>query len=139
MSISLVHKSLELLNYEEDLRKEQKKRRKHKDTRYKGVLDLIPTQHRIISKHDKTDFPRSSKTTVHETKKRIAAQQDSTDKNVQRLLLLSSNRIKSETANKLLQRAVKKKYTHQQEKPKESEGTVFTEEDFKKFEQEYIQ
>ncbi|GAB1866285.1 Active regulator of SIRT1 [Camponotus japonicus] len=139
MSTSLVHKSLELLNYEEDLRKELKKRRKCKDTRYKGVLDLIPTQHRIISKHDKTDFARSSKTTVYETQKRIAAQQDSTDKNVQRLLLLSSNRINSETANKLLQRAVKERYIHQQEKPKESEETVFTEEDFKKFEQEYIQ
>jgi len=48
-----------------------------------------------------TDFARSSKTTVYETQKRIAAQQDSTDKNVQRLLLLSSNRINSETANKV--------------------------------------
>lgn len=143
MSNSLVHKSLELLSYEKDTHKEQKKRKKRKDARYKGVLDLIPTKHRIISKHDKTDFDtvlaRSSKTTVYETQKRIATQQDPTDKNVQRLLLLSSNRIKPETASKLLHRAVKKRYTQRQEKPKEPEETAFTEEDFKKFEQEYVQ
>lgn len=47
------------------------------------------------------DFTRSSKTTIYETQKRIAAQQNRTDENVQRLLLLSSNRINSETANKV--------------------------------------
>ncbi|CAL1676506.1 unnamed protein product [Lasius platythorax] len=143
MSNSLVHKSLELLGYEKDLHKEQKKRKKRKDTRYKGVLDLIPTKHRIISKHEKTDFgtvlTRSSKTTVYETQKRIAAQQDPTDENVQRLLLLSSNRINPETTNKLLHRAVRKRYIQQKKKPKEPEETAFTEEDFKKFEQEYVQ
>ncbi|XP_050446900.1 active regulator of SIRT1-like [Cataglyphis hispanica] len=143
MSNSLVHKSMELLSCEKDLHKEQKKRRKRKDTRYKGVLDLIPTKHRIISKHDKTDFDtvlvRSSKTTVYEAQKRIATQQDPTDKNVQQLLLFSSNRINPETASKLLHRAIKKRYIQQQEKPTEPEETAFTEEDFKKFEQEYIQ
>jgi len=37
-----------------------------------------------------------------------------------------------------LQRAIEKRYIQQQEKPKQSEETVFTEEDFKKFEQEYV-
>ncbi|XP_029162146.1 uncharacterized protein LOC114933731 [Nylanderia fulva] len=143
MSKSLVHKSLELLN-EKDLRKEQKKKKKRKDARYKGVLDLIPTKHRIVSKqHEKTDFDtvlaRSNKTTLYETQKCIAAQQDPTEKNVQRLLSLSKNHLNSETANKLLHRAIKKRYSQQQEKPKESEQTAFTEEDFKKFEQEYLQ
>lgn len=138
MSNSLVHKSLELLSYE----KEQKKRKKRKDTRYKGVLDLIPTKHRIISKYEKTAvdtvLARSSKTTVYETQKCIAAQRNPTDENVKRLLLLSKNRLNSETANKLLHRAVRKRYSQQQEKPKEPEQTAFTEEDFKKFEQEYV-
>ncbi|XP_029661725.1 active regulator of SIRT1-like [Formica exsecta] len=143
MSDSLVHKSLELLNYGKDPHKEQKKRKKRKDTRYKGVLDLIPTKHRIISKYDKTDFDavlaRSNKTTVYETQKRIATQQDPTDKNVQQLLLLSNNRINPEIASKLLHRVIKKRYIQQQEKSKEPEETAFTEEDFKKFEQEYVQ
>lgn len=142
MSNSLVHKSLELLGYEKDLQKEQNKKKKRKAVGYKGVLDLIPTKHRIISKNDKTDLDtilgRSSKTTVYETQKRLAIQKDPTNKNVQRLLLLSSNRIDSETANNLLQRAVGKRYI-QQEKLKKSEETIFTEEDFRKFEQEYVE
>ncbi|XP_012229412.1 active regulator of SIRT1-like [Linepithema humile] len=143
MSNLLVHKSLELLGYEKDLHKEHKKKKKRKNIKYKGVLDLIPAKHRITSKNDKTDLGtilgRSSKTTVYETQKRIATQQDPTDENVQRLLLLSNNRINPETASKLLHRAVKKKYSPQEEKPKEPEKTVFTEEDFKKFEQEYLE
>lgn len=144
MSNSLVHKSLELLGYEKDSQKEQRKRKRRKDIRrYKGVLDLIPTKHRIVSKNDKTDLntilERSSKTTVYETQKRLAIQKDPTDENVQRLLLLSSNLINPGTANKLLQRAVGKRYIKQQEKLKESEETAFTEEDFKKFEQEYVE
>ncbi|EGI59477.1 PREDICTED: active regulator of SIRT1-like [Acromyrmex echinatior] len=142
MSNSLVHKSLELLGYEEDSQREQRKKKKRKDIRYKGALDLIPTKHRIISKNDKTDLDtilgRSSKTTVYETQKRLATLKDPTDENVQRLLLFSSNRINAETANNLLQRAVGKKYI-QQEKLKKSEETAFTEEDFKNFEQEYVE
>ncbi|TGZ46007.1 uncharacterized protein [Temnothorax longispinosus] len=143
MSNSLVHKSLELFGYEKDLQKEQRKKKKRKDIRYKGALDLIPTKHRVISKNDKTDLGtilgRSSKTTVYETQKRLATQKDPTDDNVQRLLLLSSTRINPGTANNLLERAVGKRYIQRQEKPKESEETAFTEEDFNKFEREYVE
>ncbi|XP_024874440.1 active regulator of SIRT1-like [Temnothorax curvispinosus] len=143
MSNSLVHKSLELFGYEKDLQKEQRKKKKRKDIRYKGALDLIPTKHRVISKNDKTDLGtilgRSSKTTVYETQKRLATQKDPTDENVQRLLLLSSTRINPGTANSLLERAVGKRYIQRQEKPKESEETAFTEEDFNKFEREYVE
>ena len=38
----------------------------------------------------------------------------------------------------LLTRALKKKYVPKEKKSKESETTAFTEEDFKKFEKEYI-
>ncbi|XP_012528697.1 uncharacterized protein LOC105832367 [Monomorium pharaonis] len=145
MSNSLVHKSLELLGYEkEGLRTEQKKKKKkRKNIRYKGVLDLIPIKHRIIPKNNNTGIDtilsRSSKTTVYETQKRLGAQKDPTDENVQRLLLLSSNRINSGTANNLLQRAVGEKYIQDQQKSKELEQTAFTEGDFEKFEQEYVE
>ncbi|XP_053974333.1 active regulator of SIRT1-like [Hylaeus anthracinus] len=139
MSNSLVNKGLELLGYEKSL-KQEKKKRKH--VKYKGTLDLIPPKHRVLSKNDKTDLGtilgRSSKVTVYETKKRLEAEKDPTDENVQGLLMLSSNRINPDTANKLLNRAIKKKYIPKKEKPKEPETTVFTEEDFKKFEQEYV-
>ncbi|XP_076172270.1 active regulator of SIRT1 [Ptiloglossa arizonensis] len=139
MSNSLVNKGLEILGYEKSL-KQEKKKRKH--IKYKGTLDLIPSKHRILSKNDKTDLGtilgRSSKVTVYETQKRLIVQEDPTDENVQKLLMLSSNRIDQDTTNKLLNRAVKKKYIPKKEKHKKPESTAFTEEDFKKFEQEYI-
>lgn len=139
MSNSLVRKGLELLGYEKGV-KQEKKKRKH--VKYKGTLDLIPPKHRILSKNDKTDLGtilgRSSKVTVYETKKKLAAQEDPVNENVQRLLMLSTNRIDPNTANKLLNRAVKKRYIPKSKKPKEPEATAFTEEDFKKFEKEYV-
>lgn len=49
-----------------------------------------------------TVLSRSSKTTVYETQKRLATQKDPTDQNVQRLLLLSNNRINPRTANNVI-------------------------------------
>ncbi|CAK9806750.1 Active regulator of SIRT1 [Anthophora plagiata] len=139
MSNSLVRKGLELLGYEKSV-KQEKKKRKH--IKYKGTLDLIPAKHRILFKNAETDLGtilgRSSKVTVYETQKKLATQEDPTDKNVQRLLMLSTNRIDQETSSKLLDRAIKKRYIPKAQKPKEPETTAFTEEDFKKFEQEYV-
>lgn len=139
MSNTLVRKGLELLGYEK-LSKQEKKKRKH--VKYKGALDLIPAKHRVLSKNDQTDLGtvlgRSSKVTVYETQKRLAVREDSVDKNVQRLLKLSTNRIDPNIANKLLTRATRKRYVPKIEKPKERETTAFTEEDFKKFEEEYV-
>ncbi|PBC34017.1 active regulator of SIRT1 [Apis cerana] len=139
MSNSLVRKGLELMGCEKSIKQERKKR---KHIKYKGTLDLIPPKYRILSKNDKTDLGtilgRSSKVTVYETQKKLATQKDSTDKNIQKLLILSNNRIDPNTTNKLLERALKKKYIPEVKKPKESETTAFTEEDFKKFEKEYM-
>ncbi|CAK9819045.1 Nicotinamide riboside kinase 1 [Anthophora quadrimaculata] len=110
MSNSLVRKGLELLGYEKSV-KQEKKKRKH--IKYKGTLDLIPAKHRILSKNAKTDLGtilgRTSKVTVYETQKKLATQEDPTDKNVQRLLMLSTNHIDQETSSKLLDRAIKKR------------------------------
>lgn len=48
-----------------------------------------------------TVLGRSSKVTVYETQKRLAVREDSVDKNVQRLLKLSTNRIDPNVANKV--------------------------------------
>lgn len=126
---------------ERDLNKEQKKKRKHKNLKYKGVLDLIPAKHRIVTASDNPEIAtvlgKCNRITVYETQKRIAARQDLTNDNIKKLLSLSKNSLKSETANNLLTRAVRRRYTPKTEKPKKPQETVFTEEDFKKFEQEY--
>ncbi|KAF3428459.1 hypothetical protein E2986_08104 [Frieseomelitta varia] len=142
MSNSLVRKGLEILGYENHVKQGYKKKKKRKHIKYKGSLDLIPSKHRILSKTDKTDLStilgQSSRVTVYETQKKLAAQKDLTDENVERLLTFSNNRIDPNTTNKLLTRALKKKYVPKEKKSKESETTAFTEEDFKKFEKEYI-
>ncbi|KAK2587691.1 hypothetical protein KPH14_003808 [Odynerus spinipes] len=138
MSNSLVRKSLELSGYE-DLKKEKKKK---KQNGYKGALELIPAKHRIISPKEKTNINivlgRVSKTTVYEVKKQIESKQDNTEENVKNLLLLSSNRIDRKTVNKVLKRAAKKRHVAKEKKKVKQETTAFTEEDFKKFEQEYV-
>ncbi|XP_076384117.1 uncharacterized protein LOC117221797 [Megalopta genalis] len=107
-----------------------------------NTLDLISSKHKIISRNNKIDlatiFKRSRKVSIYETKKKLASEKDLTDKNVERLLMLSKNRINTNVTVKLLDRAVKKKCIPKKEEPKEPETTEFTEEDFMKFEQEYV-
>lgn len=139
MSNSLVRKSLELLGYEKDTKHEKRKKKRINPG---SKLELIKAKHRIISQETKTDLVtalgRSGKVSVYEARKRKATRRDPTDENVQKLLLLSTKRVDSETAEQLLERGVKKKCIPKKEKPKEQESTVFTEEDFKKFEEEYM-
>ncbi|EFN82406.1 hypothetical protein EAI_01549, partial [Harpegnathos saltator] len=120
----------------------KKKKRKKQDSLYTGTFELIPPRHRFTTEEEKAAvirmLGRSNRLTPQEAKKRLAAQKDRTEENVQRLLSLKTNQLNSNMSNKLLQRAVKNRIK-KQEKPKESEKTAFTEEDFKKFEQEHIE
>ncbi|XP_043486140.1 active regulator of SIRT1-like [Polistes fuscatus] len=140
MSNSLVRKSLELSGYN-DFKKEKKKK-KNKHNGYKGTLELIPAKHRIVSSKEKTNinniFGWSKKVNIEEAKKRLESKKDLTEENVQNLLLLSSNHLDQHMVDKVLKRAVEKRYTKKLKKKKKQESTVFTEEDFKKFEEEYI-
>ncbi|KAL2738160.1 active regulator of SIRT1-like isoform X1 [Vespula maculifrons] len=118
----------------------EKKKKKHNG--YKGTLELIPTKYRIITSKEKTNInnilDRSNKVTVYEAKKRLETKKDLMEENIQNLLLLSSNCLDQHTVNKVLKRAVKKRYIPKEKKKAKQESTVFTEEDFKKFEQEYV-
>ncbi|XP_014215705.1 active regulator of SIRT1 [Copidosoma floridanum] len=143
MSNALVRKSLELLGYETAINKGTSKKKKNKSS---GVIDLIPTNHRILSKNKKKGssyvLKRTSKTTVYQVKQQLKSKIDPTEDNVQRLLLLGSNKLDPETTDKIFSRAVKKPYKSKtkEEKLKEEEEnrTAFNEEDFKKFEEEYF-
>ncbi|XP_066588624.1 active regulator of SIRT1-like [Prorops nasuta] len=137
MANLLVHKSLELLGFESSSKQEKKKR---KQTKYNGTLDLIPAKHRITS-HDEIDVNtvlRKRSINIYQAMKKLQEKQDPTEDNVRKLLLLSSSHINSETADKLINRTVKLGLK-KQEKKKAPETTAFTEEDFKKFEQEYCE
>lgn len=139
MSNALVRKSLELLGYEKSVREGKKSR---KQIKYKGTLDLIPPKHRIVSKHDKTDLrtihKRSNKVTVYEAQRKLGIQENHIDENAKKLLMLSNKCVEPDTANKLFERAVKKRYVPKLKEKKQEETTAFTEEDFQKFEAEYV-
>ncbi|XP_046472308.1 active regulator of SIRT1 [Neodiprion pinetum] len=139
MSTSLVRKSLDILGCDDDDVKRGRKRRAKKS---EGVLDLIPANQRIHNnkkgKKEQNICPsRSKKIGIKEAKLRLSTKIDETDKNIERLLLLSGNRIDPETSEKLLKRALKRRYVLKETEPAESEQTAFTEEDFKQFEKEY--
>lgn len=137
MSKFLVQKSLELLDFDKEVKQGKVKKRK----RDKGIFDLIPVNHRLTSNRSKSNknivIERSSKLNINEAKKRLEAKSDPTEENIKKLLLLGNNRIDPETADRLIERAVKKRYLLKED-PKEEETTAFTEEDFKNFEKEYL-
>lgn len=76
---------------------------------------------------------------MEEAKKRQSSRVDPTEENVKRLLRLSSQTLDPETSEHLFGRALKKSYVPKEPLQPEEEKTAFTEEDFKKFEEEYCE
>ncbi|KAF7991338.1 hypothetical protein HCN44_002900 [Aphidius gifuensis] len=137
MSASLVYASLDLVDADNNLNKDKKK----KSCKSRGALDLIPLNHRLTNnkKGKKSIIQRSSKINVHEAKKQIQQYKDPTNDNVQRLLLLSSSKINPDVSDKIIERALKRRIIKKEVKKVEEEvKTVFTEEDFQNFEAEYV-
>ncbi|XP_011499012.1 PREDICTED: active regulator of SIRT1-like [Ceratosolen solmsi marchali] len=136
MSNSLVKKSLELLTFENDVVNDKSKKRKSTSA---GILDLIPTKHRLISKDNKkVILKRSSTLTVADAKKKLETKSNRMEENIRKLLRLSNCKYDEEVMKKVIDRGVKKRYLTEEDKPVEEEKTVFTEEDFQKFEAEYF-
>ncbi|XP_008555892.1 uncharacterized protein LOC103577146 [Microplitis demolitor] len=135
MTKSLVRASLELININDDIKKDKKKKKKSGD-----ISNLIPANHRVSKKNKSGSiiFTHNRKLTVHEARKKLADKKDPTEDNIEKLLLLSNYSVDSDTAAKLFERAVKKRPVLEAEKPKEEEPTAFTEEDFAKFEAEFM-
>lgn len=116
MSSSLLKKSLEIV--EATLPKNQEKEKLHTTKAKK-----IKQKKKPLNRSKKIDSPASK-----------------IEENVRKCLLLSTAmEMDDDTAQKLIQRARSRKYVAaEQQKPKEDEPTVFTDEDFEKFEREYF-
>ncbi|XP_063979885.1 uncharacterized protein LOC135163911 [Diachasmimorpha longicaudata] len=130
MSYSLVRASLDLVEYETDVKPVKKKKKQKQEI---GALNLIPAHQRLrhtgkISRFRKID---------QNLRKSLGKPEKSVQDNVQRLLSLSNRKLDGETADKLFNRAVKQSLGSV-EKPQENQTTAFTEEDFTKFAAEYI-
>ncbi|XP_012261927.2 active regulator of SIRT1-like [Athalia rosae] len=137
MSTSLVRQSLDIVGVDDDVRAARKK----KPGKSQDILHMIPQNHRLLNKQGKkeakTAINCTAKTTIGKARQKLNQKSDQTEKNIKQLLLLSSNRIDPETSDKLLNRALTRRYIPKNNEPEVPEETAFTEEDFKKFEKEY--
>ncbi|XP_043471756.1 uncharacterized protein LOC122504634 [Leptopilina heterotoma] len=134
MSNSLVQKSLDILDSEKVVK--QGKIRKAD----KGVLDLIPVNHRLTSKRSKSRkdiLKKPKRVTVYQAKKQLEVKSDPIAENIKTLLYFSRTSFDSNTEEKLLERVVKNQSTSK-EKIEKPETSVFTEEDHKNFQLEYL-
>ncbi|GLH04412.1 DNA/RNA-binding protein KIN17 [Gryllus bimaculatus] len=91
---------------------------------------------RKLQKLSRKDRSSTRVKSVAEAVKRMRSEGDKTEENIRKLELLGSLDIDSAIAKKIINRAVKSK--EEEVKIEEPQGTVFTEEDFEKFEKEYF-
>lgn len=76
---------------------------------------------------------------MKQAQNKMKRNRDKTEENVQRLLQLNhSHKLNDETTELLVKRAQTGHYVIPEQKPKEEEESVFTAEDFAKFEREYF-
>ncbi|KAL3271432.1 hypothetical protein HHI36_021918 [Cryptolaemus montrouzieri] len=127
MSSSIVKQALEIVD-RDDLR--QQRYRQKKEKKAKDVL---------AAKHLK-DLHGSKKLTISELRKTFTPKEEIYEKNLKKLALLrkiTTVQIDEEIRNQIIERSVTKRPITSKSKKKKDKQTVFTEEDFKKFEEEY--
>ncbi|XP_058818435.1 uncharacterized protein LOC131681583 [Topomyia yanbarensis] len=138
MSKSLVKKALALA--EEELQASIRKKEADKDN-----SDLTPHHKsgrqigKARSKIAKEMKKRCGNLTVIEARKQLQNRKDNTDDNIRKLLLMSSTDIGREVSSKLVKRAQTGRYVVKADEVLERQDpteSVFSEEDFSKFEEE---
>jgi len=136
MSSSLVRKSLELVESELDNRAQPLKQ-----TRKNELLKNLKVRKKKYQSQTKRVLGdvRSEAALQVELARRISSvKQDRTSENLKNLVLLSSsNSVDFKKAHKIFEQTVRKSRITDETAP-ESSSSVFTEEDFRKFEEEYF-
>ncbi|XP_975978.3 active regulator of SIRT1 [Tribolium castaneum] len=143
MSSALVQKALEIVD--PDFRKQAKVKKSKNNT--KDVFNLIPDKLKITKnisrkgRKEKTGvLSTSKKLTVLEAKKTFKSKDEILKENLKKLKEIKNVctiELDKETTEKIIQRAVTRRPVKEKKKRKKTQTTVFTEEDFKKFEEEY--
>ncbi|KAJ8978134.1 hypothetical protein NQ317_014189 [Molorchus minor] len=131
MSASLVRKGLEIVDPENCKNTGHKKKKKKQE-----VFGLIPDNHKYVAKIKANSASKvnllstSTKLTITEARKKIKSKED----------ILKRKLTKIRTYKKIIERGVTKRPVHivGKSKKKKDKKTAFTEEDFRKFEEEYL-
>ncbi|KAL5281422.1 hypothetical protein ACFFRR_005054 [Megaselia abdita] len=123
MSISILKRSLAIVDEDET-----KKKQKKKNNSVKKADNLFDFDEKPVKRKN-----------IMEVRKEILEKSDKANKNVQKLLKLGKTNVETTAAQKLLQRARTGKYVLETEKPEEShQESIFTDEDFAMFEKELV-
>ncbi|CAH1968265.1 unnamed protein product [Acanthoscelides obtectus] len=142
MSASLVRKSLQIVDPEYNINKQSRKKKK-------DVLSIAPQNHKLTKKFQRRGaktikiglLSSEKKLTVAELRKQLKPKQEILKENLKKLQLIkeaSKVELDRETVAKIVERAVTKRPIKKRSKKTKNQKTVFTEEDFKTFEEEYF-
>nr|CAH7713266.1 unnamed protein product [Callosobruchus chinensis] len=143
MSASLVRKGLQIVDPEYNINKQNRKKKK-------DILSIAPENHRLIKKIQRNNgksikiglLSTNRKLTVAELKKQLKPKEQILKENLKKLELIkeaSRVNLDKETVKKIVERAVTRRpIKGKSKKSKKNQKTAFTEEDFKKFEEEYF-
>ncbi|XP_075151555.1 uncharacterized protein LOC142225637 isoform X2 [Haematobia irritans] len=84
-----------------------------------------------------TQMKKQQRQNLQQVKSELISKDKKSEENIKRLLALSMNTINVKDAEKIVQRAHKGRYVNKVI-PKVEQESIFTEEDFRKFEEEYF-
>ncbi|XP_013109630.1 active regulator of SIRT1-like [Stomoxys calcitrans] len=125
MSLKLLKQSVDIVEEEINSINESKKRSCSRNTN--SSLKFV-SEHQTRKQHKKK---------LQGVRSQLISNDAKSEENIKRLLALSMNHINIKDAEKIVQRAHKGRYVDKII-PKVEQESIFTEEDFRKFEEEYF-
>lgn len=143
MSASLVKQSLEIVD--SDFKSKGSKGKKKSKTE---AFSLLPEQYRFVGKTytktgkaQKVGVSVEKKYTVQDAKRKIKSKKQILEENLKKLELIRKNSqivLDENSTTNIIERAVTRRPIKTKEKKYRKPETAFTEDDFKKFEEEYL-
>lgn len=109
----------------------------HAEYRAVKTKSLKPSKQPNNSKKPRAQ-PAARRSAIEVAHEHLRNGQSRADENLRKLLMLSGVKLDATTTDRLVRRAQNKRYIIDVEKPAEESASVFTDEDFAKFEREYF-
>ncbi|KAM7351579.1 uncharacterized protein ACRADG_004371 [Cochliomyia hominivorax] len=128
MSLKLLKQSVDII--EEDLKQTKSKKGKQ-------ISNVNNKKNKTLNNTIIEHFNKKPKKNILDVKKELKSSNTKAEENIKRLLALSMNTVKVKDAEKIVQRAHKGRYV-EKVIPDVEQESIFTEEDFRKFEEEYF-
>ncbi|GLV31588.1 hypothetical protein CBL_07349 [Carabus blaptoides fortunei] len=132
MSSALLRKSLALCDPDLEQSNNLKSKRNNKEKKLKARVTKLDKKQVITS---------NKKVSVTEAREKLKTKERILQENLARIKLLKKKcavKLDKDIADKVIERALTRKPIAPKIEKKPEESTVFTEEDFKKFEEEYV-